>query len=92
MMAEMETAASFEMILPTYQIARRQSKYNVTVAAKFNMVLTRLSSERVIRFSHACLIEIDILMLSKRLYLHLPNFFPVRFLDVLYTALRVYLS
>lgn len=40
MMVDMKTAASFEMILPTYQIARRQSKYDVTVAAKFNIVLT----------------------------------------------------
>jgi hypothetical protein len=41
MMVDMETAASFEMILPTYQIARRQSKYNVTLVAEFSMVLTR---------------------------------------------------
>lgn len=40
-MVDMKTAASFDMVLPTYQIARRQSKYNVTLAAKFSMVLTR---------------------------------------------------
>lgn len=41
MRVNMWTAASFEMLLPTYQIARRQSKYTVTLAVMFSMVLTQ---------------------------------------------------